>query len=314
MKYYLGVDGGGSKTTAVVCDEKGNVTASFIGKSINYYSNSLETARLNFAEIIRALGINHFSGAVIGMSALSSRADKTVTDEFIKGIITSDNIVMDSDIAIALDSAIENSPRAVLICGTGSMAAAVNSNNEIIHIGGWGFLLGDEGSGYAIALRAVKAALNAIDDGIEDDILVREFRNYFDVYDTNEILDKFYKEFVSRDKLAGFSRVVFECSANGSNTAGAVISAEALEAANLATRIISKLPAGSKLYLHGGVFEHNKEYSALVKMFADPENKFIESLPHAPVIGALIDALILDKITVDDEILSNISKFEEKIK
>ncbi len=310
MKYYLGVDGGGTKTTAVVSDENGKIISSGVGKSINYYSNPYESAKDNFRQLINELGVDSFAGAVIGMSALSGRADEEIARKFTDGVIKAEKLIMDSDIAIALDCSEVNTPRAVLICGTGSMAAAINEKNEVLHLGGWGYLLGDEGSGYAIALRGVKSVLKAMDDKCESDLLCEEFKSYFDVYDTGDILERFYTEGVSRDRLAGFCRCVFDASRRGSNLAGAVISAEALEASSLAQRMLSLLPSGSPLYLYGGVFEHNPEYVSLVKAFADPERKIISLLPHPPVIGALSDALVLDGINPDENIYKNLSLYE----
>ena len=63
-KYFLGVDGGGSKTTAVVYDEKGNFICRAQGESINYYSVGIENARQAMKEIINSLSVKSFECAV----------------------------------------------------------------------------------------------------------------------------------------------------------------------------------------------------------------------------------------------------------
>ena len=91
--YYLGVDGGGTRTTAVVADGNGNVLAKADGKSINYNSVGLIRAKENMREIILwlldACGIKKFHTAFIGMSAISTRAGMAETKAFAACIMSS---------------------------------------------------------------------------------------------------------------------------------------------------------------------------------------------------------------------------------
>ena len=300
MKYYLGVDGGGTKTAAAVSDEKGNIVGFAYGKTINYYSNPYETARSNFRELIDRIGIHDFASVCIGMSALSERADEGTALKFTDGILNTEKIIMTSDVEIALDSAVCTSARAVLICGTGSMAAAVDSFGNQYHCGGWGYLLGDEGSGYSVALNAIKQVLRNFDR--KDDVLYEKFRKHFGVETEDDVLEKFYNPPIQRDELASFCRCVFESLRGGSETARAVIEKEAEEAAWLCRKILSYLPENSPLYLYGGLFENSKEY---VNMVNAKLEKKAELLTCPPVIGALADAVRNDGKTADEEFFRN---------
>lgn len=310
MKYYLGIDGGGSKTSAAVCDERGKIIASAIGKTINFYSNPYETVRNNFREIIEKIGITEYESVFIGMSALSERADEKTALKLTNGILKAKTVIMDSDIAIALSASDCAGARAVLICGTGSMAAAITEDGKLIHAGGWGYLLGDEGSGYSIALNSVKKLLTEYDSGKTDDILFEKFRNFFGVSTDEDILNRFYDPPIARDEIASFCKVVFEAFRNGSKIAGSIIEKESGEAAVLAERLLSKLPDGTPFYLFGGVFEHNPEYirslsDKLPERFAKPV-----LLPYPPVIGAVIDAARNGGIEPDNNFFSNISEYK----
>ena len=79
--YFLGIDGGGTKTTAVVFNEKGEFVCGACGESINYYSVGIESARLAMKNIIDNLNIKSFRCAVIGMSALNERATAQETEK-----------------------------------------------------------------------------------------------------------------------------------------------------------------------------------------------------------------------------------------
>lgn len=303
MKYYLGVDGGGSKTTAVVSDENGNIVGSACGKTINYYSNPYETVRQNFRELIDEIGIHDYASVCIGMSALSERADDKTAADFVNGILTADKTVMTSDVEIALDAVECDCARAVLICGTGSMAAAVDVDGNNFHAGGWGYLLGDEGSGYAVALNAIKKILKQLDES--DDLLIEKFRKFFDVKTEEDILERFYNPPMQRDVLASFCRSVFEAYREGSSIAAEVIEHEADEAAELAEKILSKLPENSPLYFYGGLFENNPEYVELLNKKISAK---AELLTYPPVIGAVLDAVRNDGIIPDEKFYENIKK------
>ncbi len=305
MKYYLGVDGGGSKTTAAVSDEKGNIISFECGKTINYYSNPYETARQNFRELIDKTDIRNFESVVIGMSALSERADEKTALRFTDGILTSNKTLMTSDVEIALHAAECDTPRAVLICGTGSMAAAVDESGNQLHSGGWGYLLGDEGSGYSVALNAVKKILVELDEGKSGDIIINKFKEFFGVDTDEDILEKFYNPPIQRDELAAFCRCVFDAYRNGSPLAAQVIEREADEAAALSKRILAKLPAGSPLFLFGGLFENSPEY---IQLLNDRLSINAQLLTYPPVIGAVCDALRNSGISPSEEFYNNLKR------
>lgn len=304
MGYYLGVDGGGTKTTAVVADETGKLLASVCGKSINYYSNPYEVARQNFRALIEQTGVRAFSSAVIGMSALSERADDGTAADFVRGILTAEHLVMTSDVEIALNSTGTDGARAVLICGTGSMAAAVDGTGRQFHAGGWGYLLGDEGSGYAVALNAIRKVLAHWGD-LPEDPLTGVFRSFFRVDTESDILERFYDPPMPRDELAAFCKPAMDAYRAGSRMAREVVEAEAASAAVLAERILAKLPANAPLFLYGGLFEHDPEY---VRLLNDRLPQKAGLLPYPPVIGALIDAARSGGITPDENFYHQINE------
>ena len=106
--YYLGIDGGGTKTVAVVTDEKGRIITTVSGATINFYSVGYENARKNLSELMNKITaeteICSFSGAFIGCSALDCEADNETTERLCNGIINADKIKMHSDVYIALKS------------------------------------------------------------------------------------------------------------------------------------------------------------------------------------------------------------------
>lgn len=295
--YYLGVDGGGTRTTAAVADANGNILAKADGKSINYNSVGLERARENMREIVlwlcEACGTDRFDSAFIGMSAISERADEKETERFAGGIIPADKIIMDSDVYIALSALDERGECAVVISGTGSMAAGRTKDGEIIHTGGWGYILGDEGSSYAIALDALKAAIRGYEKSAPESALTNALKEHYSVSDYLELIDIFYDPPMERSEIAEFAVKVFECAKSGDAVANEILRDNAAQLAKTAAALLKQLEDCDTLGVWGGVFEHNKNY---LEMFRQSVK---ESFPRLtvgllavpPYIGAVTAAI-----------------------
>lgn len=306
-RYFLGVDGGGSKTTAVVFDESGNFISQAVGESINYYSVGMENARDALAEIISSLSKKHFECAVIGMSALGERANEEETERFCNGIIESDKIIMDSDLYVALEAMDEADECAVVISGTGSMAIYRNKNGEISHAGGFGYILGDEGSGYSIGLSGIKTAIRAAEGSEPETLLTQKCLEYFSINNIYELIDLYYNETVSRKKTAAFAREVMLCAEKGDITANRIIDTEAKLLSETVLNLLKNRKADIPIGLWGGVFQHNRifreKFNALLikQSFCN-----VKLLDFTPEIGAIFACYHNSGIKIVDIIKNNI--------
>lgn len=295
--YYLGVDGGGTRTTAVVADANGNIIAKADGKSINYNSIGLPRAKENMSEIIRwlldACDIGWFHTAFIGMSAISERANEEETKAFAENIIPADKVIMDSDVYIALMGLDSSNECAVVISGTGSMAAGRTKDGTIIHTGGWGYILGDEGSSYHIALDALKAAIRGYEKSAPETKLTKIVKDYFNIDDYLELIDIFYNPPMERSAIAKLTPKVFECAENGDEVSNQILLENAKQLAKTTSALLINLPLCKTLGTWGGVFEHNERYLNMFKEYikADFPNIEVGLLVNPPVIGAVLAAI-----------------------
>lgn len=273
MKYYLGIDGGGTKTTAAVSDENGNILLKQIGKSINFYSVGMDSARFNLetvlVEIYTALGINEYESAFIGCSALDGEADEELTAKLCGGILNAKKIRMHSDVYIALKSVKDAKCPCVAICGTGSIAAGEDEHGNICVTGGWGHILGDEGSAYSIAATALKNCCTLIDTG-EDGAILKAANEFFGVTDFRKAIDIIYSPDMTKDKLARFASVVGQLADEGDELAQAIMTHEALFFEAPVHYLLQKVKNCDVLGLYGGVFQNNKIF----------REKFCEFIHH----------------------------------
>lgn len=295
MSYYLGIDGGGSKTKAVLCDGELNMISSFTGKSINFNSVGFEAARKNLIEIADAvLDKNIKPDAVcIGCAALSSRADEVLTEKLCGGIFNCENIILDSDLFIALEAMNASGSCAVAVCGTGSMAAGRLPDKTVIHTGGFGYLLGDEGSGYAISADAIRAVLRADEKSAPETALAKAAEKYFGTAEPDSLIDFVYSEPVPVKKIAGFAPAVSECAENGDAVAHKIIKNNAEAFADTVCALLRRMPKGIPLGLWGGIMQNCAGFrsifiNAVKRDFPETE---ISILGNPPEIGAVIAAM-----------------------
>ncbi len=300
MRYYLGIDGGGTKTVAVVCDENGTLVSRYVGKSINYNSVGTEKARANLRETIDGVLDGKditLSSAFIGMPAISERADESATREFCDGIIDCPVITMDSDVYIGLEAMRADGAAAMVVSGTGSMAVGRDADGRVIFKGGWGYLLGDEGSGYALGLDAVKAAICGAQGSAEKTMLTEKILGFFGIADIISLIDIFYDPPISNSEVARLAPVLFECAKNGDTAANAIIAKHARLLADTVCALLSELPYGTPLGMWGGILVNCEIFRESFVAFVQEKYPATKAaiLEYPPEYGAVFAAMKEDK-------------------
>lgn len=293
MDYFLGIDGGGTRTTAAVSDENGKIICKSVGNTINFYSVGIEKARNNLSDIMKNirenLGDVTFKRAFVGCSALDNEADKNLTETLCGGIINSEKTEMNSDVYVALFSGDCTETRGVVICGTGSMVAGIDSEDVITVKGGWGHIIGDGGSAYSIAINALKEAVILYDENKVDEPLVKSAQEFFGVCDLREIINTIYSEETTKDKLADFAKFISRDCEKGDKYCSGIIFDECDKLLRTVYSLVEEMSSCEVLYLYGGVFQNNTIFRNL---FIEKFNKKYpdiktEMLAVTPEEGAL---------------------------
>ena len=264
MKYYLGIDGGGTKTVVAVSDENGKILMKKTGRSINFYSVGMETARKNLGSVIdeirSELKADMFSGVFIGCSALDGEADDKLTADLCDGVINAEKIKIHSDVYIALRSVGNAVCPCAAICGTGSMAIAQDTDGNTHIAGGWGHIIGDEGSAYAIALNALKQCCYMCDKGQKTPLLEMA-EKHFGISDFRSVIDIIYSPETTKDKVALFAEKVGDLSAQGDADATEIIKTQAELFADTVLTLFGRVNC-DVIGLCGSVFKYNEIFTA----------------------------------------------------
>ncbi len=286
MKLFLGVDGGGSSTVALVADETGHV----IGEGRAGPSNvpDPETFAKNLREAVDAAGTAEFESACFGFSGgFESKA--VVATEIVKA----KHYSMVSDASIALNGATAGAPGIVVIAGTGSIAFGRNAEGRTARAGGWGHVFGDEGSAFDIVRQALRAALRFEEGWGRDTSLHSELLEADGAQSANELLHRFYTGEFPKARIAALASIVDQLACSGDAVAIDILNGAAQSLATIASAVRAQLfTAGEPAIVSysGGVFASTRLLERF-KMLMELDGANHVSLPKfRPAEGALIEA------------------------
>ena len=310
-KLLCGIDGGGTTTKVVVCNIEGQVMESFQTGTINHYGAGIPKARENFASIADKLlaEFDCLPGTIfVGNSALDGLAEDSLVQEVTNNVFKTSKVVFHSDVYIALLSFTMGNPGAVLISGTGSMACGIDAGGVYRTAGGWGQVLGDEGSGYHMALKGIKAALRAYDGLGEPTQLSASVMKFFDLEQMPDIIDKIYNPPVEKSVIAAFAIEVDIAAEQGDKVALDIIENEAKWLYKLAIAITSKCLTQNLGYF-GSVLNHNEKIRSKLSALLAKQNIKLQIPGFTPEIGALIGAFQESGNPITDSVINNFAKY-----
>jgi N-acetylglucosamine kinase len=305
MPLYLGVDGGQSGTTTVIGDETGRVLGTGEAGPCNHAAAGEGRAKLERA-ITQSLAAAcaeasldpatvAFEAACFGMSGGPEHKE-----EILAGLIRARRHIVTTDAVIALAGATKSGQGIIVISGTGSIAFGRNAAGQNTRAGGWGYIYGDEGSGFDIARQATRAIVRA-EEGWGPPTRLREL--FFDVTGArtaNEMLHLFYTDAWPRSRVAKLAGTVDAAANDSDPVALDILQNAAQQLAILAGAVRAQLwPTGGAIELAyiGGVFESvtlRSRFQSLVEL-----SDGVKCGPplRGPAEGALVEAIRCSSVT-----------------
>ena len=271
MKLFAGYDGGGTKTACVLTDETGRILGSGIGGPSNYLYCGREVA----AESVRSATAQAFANAGIPQQRLDTAymASAAILIQhgdahvpFFSTCIDADHVICESDIYNIWFGSVRERPAVITIAGTGSITYICSKENYL-RVGGWGPLLGDEGSGYDLGLRALKLACRMYDGReSEEKAFVDALFGHYELSTPGELLRKLNKG-DTRSAVADAAKVVFGLYELGSPTAKALLESCAEEIALTVQTAIRRDGSHAEypLILSGGLVREDGPLYAMLK-------------------------------------------------
>ena len=191
----LGIDAGGTKTVCLLADEDGRVRASARGPGANLaVLGELEVEKVLYDVMEQALGSQSDEPAVIclGIAGVDREEDAAIIRGIMRRIGHKAPALVVNDALIALEAGAGAGPGIVIISGTGSICYGRNDRGQAARAGGWGPVLADEGSGWWIGQRTVRAVMRQFDGRGPATALTPRVLAHFEVVEPQELVHEIY--------------------------------------------------------------------------------------------------------------------------
>lgn len=257
--WFLGVDGGGSKTCALIADSAGLLVGSGYAGTSNYQTVGFATAVAALAKAIdgarQSAGLapgTCFRGACLGLAGVGRPADRALFESWLDQQQLAERHLVVNDADLLLAAGTPQGWGIALIAGTGSICYGQARDGAHVRAGGWGYLLGDEGSGYDLALRALRLVTQTADGRADAWALLQAVLQHWGLADAAELIPYIYNSTTTRAKVASLAPVIVEQAAAGDRHAEQIMQAVAAELARLLTAVAQGLREPAPPVVFGG--------------------------------------------------------------
>lgn len=302
MGYYLGIDGGGTRTTAWVSDARGKVLARSEAGPSNPFKVGFEAAQrellraaraaLSQARSAAATGGRHrgleLEAVCAGLAGVDRPQAHRRLSAWLRGAIPARHHLLTVDAAIALGAAVGKAPGIIVISGTGSIAYGRDERGNVRRAGGWGIPFDDLGSGYDLGRRAVASALQDFDGRGRPTCLTGDLCRALGLEQIIEVVPLH----LSQTQIAALFPLVLEAARKQDKVARELCSRAGIELANLARAAICGFGwqrRAPTVVCAGGVFRSSaiirRAFSRHVRALAPRAT--VRLLRREPVEGAL---------------------------
>ena len=261
MFHVLGIDAGGTKTVCQLADEHGTVIAEARGGGANLQAvGELQVEKVLHEVMEEAVGDRTIVPAAIclGIAGVDRPDDAAVVRSIMRRIGYKARVLVVNDALVALEAGTPGAPGVVIISGTGSIAYGRNAAGEAARAGGWGYVLGDEGSGYWIGRAALRAVLRESDQRGQKTALTPLLLKHFGIAQAQGLLHEVYYSNLKPAAIGSLAQCVQAAFSAGDPAAIGILRAAAneLESSGLSVaRRLNLIGEQFAFVLSGGIYK-----------------------------------------------------------
>jgi len=314
----LAVDGGGTGCRAALCNQSGQVLGYAQGGSCNYHSlgaeQATQTLTLLFTHLGKSQGLR-VNCVVLGLAGLNTKKDHAtltliVQQALIAARITADNIYLCNDAMLTLKGSVGQNNGLLIVAGTGSIACGITKDGLEVRVGGWGYRVGDEGSGYAIGKAAITHTLKSCDGREKSSGIAVALFNELSCADEDDLVNWVYSPQFSISKMAALAPLIVKLAEEGDVQSANIIQLACQELGDMALTVIRKLDLANKrfsLVLSGGILKNPIIHHQLIALLTCTYGE-LEIVPsHPPLCAGLRYGLMMEGIN-NNSLLDGLAK------
>ena len=261
---YAGIDGGGTKTAIVVVDQHGEV----LTRQQTTTSNAAVIGHEKATETLRQLLIDAaaacdtelpFAAAWFGLSGNDRPEDHRYLRPRLEELVDEVRLTNDAELALG---GLPNQVGVAIVAGTGSISFGQNANGDHERSGGWGHIFSDEGSGYGVAVGALRAFAAERDGRGQATSLTPRLMEHWQIEDPFSIINRVYDPKTTKGDIARMSQIVVDEALAGDEVARSILEEGAEHLAAMAASVARRLDLGPELAVAcvGGMLVHVEPY------------------------------------------------------
>lgn len=258
MMYVIGVDGGGTKTEAVAYNLNEDIIKSSLtgyGNLLNGKDEALKNIINSITEITEELGTENLKGIYLGIAGSEVGENSQIIKAAVEAKFDTEIVVM-NDSELALKALLRGEDGILTIAGTGSIAFGINGENQW-KAGGWGHLLGDEGSAYKISIEGLKNMIFENDNNLPLGSLSKEILKFLNIDSVDDIVGFVYSR--AKDEIAKIAQVVSIVAEEGDEIAKSILVKEGTDLGKSTEQVFKRLKFEKcSIGLVGGVIKKSK--------------------------------------------------------
>ncbi|MDO6657317.1 BadF/BadG/BcrA/BcrD ATPase family protein [Anaerobacillus sp. 1_MG-2023] len=308
-RFYIGIDGGGTKTLGLLCNQNGVILAKSTAGSTNLKSRAEQEVRSAIHHVIMELTSGLKDGKLAGIFVSTAGGDREEDQKrwerwlrerlpSFEGILKVKN-----DAYGALASGTFSMEGTVLIAGTGSISYSIDANGSR-RVGGWGYLFGDEGSGYDIGRKALRKVAMMHDGRMMlDEAFCSNILSFLQVNGAPEMITAIYEDSYARMKVASVAEKVIKLAERQNQTALKIVQ-RAFESLSELVRAIEI--RGSQLVICGGLMQSSFFRNGFLEEMKTRGVSDVYYPNLSPAVGACICALLCCGVPLTEERKANL--------
>jgi len=301
-RMVLGVDGGSSKTVALLADEDGIILGKGSSGPSNFYTAGRQVSQQAIADAVRAAFIQAnlpqepVSMMSLGLGGVDRPEERSQVTNWLTDRGFAQDCMVENDVFLLLWCGRMQGWGVGLIAGTGSIAVGRNRNGKTVRAGGWGYLIGDEGSGYAIGLAALQAAARFADGRGPATCLLDNILAEWNLSQPADLIPEVYRSVENRiTKIAHLAELVKAGAESGDEVSLAIEAAAARELAAALQAVIRQLgfEGETPTAFGGSLLVHNNRIANAMRDHLLKDGCQLEpfTLAECPAEGAVNMAL-----------------------
>jgi N-acetylglucosamine kinase-like BadF-type ATPase len=323
--YYLGVDGGGTKTGFMLINDQGRIM-SYITKGSCYYiqiqldgfQKVLEDGITEVCKIA-GIGVREINYSFLGLPAFGEiEKDVPLLESIVRDLLHNDNFKCGNDVEAGWAGSLACQPGINLVAGTGAIGFGKDSSGKTARSAGWGYFCGDEGSAYWLGKQLISLFSKEADGREAQTPLYDIVRQKFNISRDFDLISILYDKLkLKRDEIAKLAMLVYQAAQQDDAKAFALYDQAGYEHCLTVKSIIHQLhfTAGEDILVSysGGVFKAGEFILGPMKRYLKQERVQLIKPVFMPVTGAALYALILDGKPAGEQLICELKKQEEVV-